>query len=131
MSAGQINELMEIWAGSFAGSDDAQFQAPFLDAQDLYKTIDAVEVGDVKWQMFHVSYSGDKPADDAPEWMSDKYEVHYRDPRLVVRNMLKNTDFDGVFDYVPFREYGEDRDRRWCDFFSGDWTWEQAVRISE
>lgn len=125
MSKGQIDELMRIWGDSGSGSPP-----PFVDADHLYRTIDATELGHVPWQSFTITYSGPLPEDSEPEkWMLDSYEVHFQDPREVVRDMLQNSDFDGEFDFVPYREYSRSKERRWRDFFSADWAWNQAVRL--
>jgi hypothetical protein len=62
--------------------------------------------------------------------MEAKYEVWFRDPLLVVRNMLANPDFDGEIDYAPFKEFNDDGKRGFQDFISGDWAWRQAVGLS-
>jgi hypothetical protein len=41
--------------------------------------------------------------------------------------LLSNPDFDGEFDYVPYKEFEPNGDRRFQNFFSGDWVWSQAV----
>ncbi len=62
--------------------------------------------------------------------MTKEYEIWFRDVDLTVQNLLANPDFADDFDFVPFREYGPDDERRYCDFFSADWAWEQAVCVS-
>lgn len=129
MSRGDINDLMEIWAASLIqATGDTDTPPPFLDAKALYETIDAIEVGDAPWASITVSYTGPLP-DHPPSWMLDKHQVYYRDPKTVVENMLRNPDFNGEFDYSPYVEYGLDGKRRWSDFFSGDWVWNQSVCI--
>lgn len=45
--------------------------------------------------------------------------------------MLANPDYAKEFDYRPYREFSTDDDeRQWKDFMSGDWAWDQAVRLS-
>lgn len=60
MPANQINDLMQIWARSLPPGCDP----PFADAQDLYHTIDATEVGNIPWESFTVSYNGEVDEDD-------------------------------------------------------------------
>jgi hypothetical protein len=49
----------------------------------------------------------------------------------MAHNILANPDYKDEIDYVPFREYDtSDSTRRWKDFMSGDWAWQQAVRLS-
>ena len=59
--------------------------------------------------------------------MNQTYDVWYRDPCAVIKNIFSNVDFDGEIDYVPYRDFLEDDSRRYKDFMSGDWAWEQAV----
>ncbi|KAG1806680.1 uncharacterized protein HD556DRAFT_1428722 [Suillus plorans] len=54
------------------------------------------------------------------------------DPRAMVHNILANPTYQDKIDYVPFREHGSSDDmRRWKDFMSGDWAWQQADTISK
>lgn len=126
--AGQINKLLDLWASTLKKHDD---KPPFADFRDLYKTIDKTPLGDVRWQSFSVRYNGERPDTDVPPWMDQVFDVWYRDPREVVRNMLANPDYAKEFDYRPYREFSTDDDeRQWKDFMSGDWAWDQAVRLS-
>ena len=125
MSAGNIDELMELWAATVAKHDD---DAPFVNHRDLYAKIDAINLGhSIPWQSFTVSYDGEIPT-QPPDWMTKTYEVHYRDPRKVIHALLSNPDFKDEFEYAPFQEV-DDGKRRYCDFMLGDWCWKQAVRF--
>jgi len=59
--------------------------------------------------------------------MDQTYDVWYHDPHVVIKNIFSNMDFDGEIDYVPYRDFLEDGSRRYKDFMSGDWAWEQVV----
>ncbi|KAG2338926.1 hypothetical protein BDR05DRAFT_951503 [Suillus weaverae] len=125
--ATQINRLLDLWASTLTKHND---RPPFADYRDLYKTIDNIPVGDVKWQSFSAQYTGARP-DVAPPWMDQTFDVWYRDPHQVVRNMLGNPDYVQEFDYRPYREFSTDGDvRQWKDFMSGDWAWNQADLIA-
>ncbi|KAG1720676.1 hypothetical protein EDB19DRAFT_1917810 [Suillus lakei] len=127
--AAQINRLLDLWASTLQKHDD---KPPFADFRDLHKTIDKTPLGDVKWQSFSVRYNGERPDTDVPPWMDQDFDVWYRDPREVIRNMLANPDYVEEFDYRPYREFLTDSDeRQWRDFMSGDWAWDQADIISE
>ena len=124
MSAAHINVLLDLWAASLL---EAGGRPLFSDYKQMYETIDSTQLGDVKWQSFTVKYTGDLGADTAP-WIRDSYDVWFRDPREVVRNMLANPEFANEMDYQPFREYDtKTSTQRWQDFMSGDWAWRQAV----
>lgn len=124
MPHAQINTLMHLWAASLAPHDA---EPPFANHADLHSTIDATTVGDAPWESFSTRYTGDVPEGDTPSWMLKDYEVWYRDPRKVIQNMLSNPELDGEVDYTPFQEFGENGERRWKDFMSGNWAWTQAV----
>jgi len=61
--------------------------------------------------------------------MDKEYQLWYRDPRKVVHNILANPDFSTTLDYIPYHDF-QDGKRRYCDFMSGDWAWDQCVRIA-
>lgn len=125
----QIDILLDLWAASLykATGGDANCTPPFSDHKDLHSIIDSTELGDAPWDSFTVQFDGEIPEHNVLSWMDEKYEVWCRDPRVVMQNMLSNPDFDGEFDYSPFREY-RDAKRVYRDFMSGNWAWEQAVR---
>lgn len=120
MSNRNVDDLLDLWAA------DLGKKAPFSDHKDLNNAIDSIKNGSSPWYTFNVEYDGVKPQDNVPKWMTEKFEVWHRDPREVISNLVGNTDFDGHFDYSPFREYQKNT-RRWSDFMSGNWCWEQAV----
>jgi Plavaka transposase len=127
MSAGHIDDLLELWAASLARHDD---EAPFNSHRDLYETIDSTALGDVQWENFTLRYNNNLPDGEAPSWMQAEYDVWYRDPRTIIKNLLSNPDFDNEFDYSPVQEYDMEGNRRFHDFMTGDWAWKQAVRSS-
>jgi Plavaka transposase len=131
MSAGDINDLLKLWGSTLANHND---KPPFLSERHLYDTIDATQLGDVKWESFSLRYNDISPhvtersePDNVPSWKSSQYEVWYRDPHALVKNMLANPDFKDDFDYAPFQEYASDGNHRFHDLMSGDWSWRQAV----
>ncbi|KAI5997456.1 hypothetical protein EDD15DRAFT_2386971 [Pisolithus albus] len=128
MSAGNINELLSLWNAALSGTHGKPI---FRDSAEMYKTIDSTPLGDVKWENFHTSYTGERPTENVPPWMTDTYDIWFRDPKEVVRNILSEPDFSDDMDYRPFREYESATDgRQWEDFMSGDWAWKQADIIS-
>jgi hypothetical protein len=130
MSAGNIDKLLHLWGITLAVHGD---DPPFADHRDLYNVIDSTLTGELPWESFRLEYAGDRSEGEAP-WMNKEYDVFYRDPREVVRNMLGNPDFKDELDFTPYREWEERPDgshnRRWRDFMSGDWAWDQAVNNS-
>ncbi|EIW75687.1 hypothetical protein CONPUDRAFT_65876 [Coniophora puteana RWD-64-598 SS2] len=128
MSADHINFLCRLWAMSLVKHND---NPPFRDHTDLYDTIDASKLGEIPWRSFSVKYNGPKPARSIPPWMGAEYDVWFRDPHLVVKNILARPDFKSELDYTPYRDYDENGVRQYENLFSGDWAWEQADIISQ
>jgi hypothetical protein len=122
MSEGNIDSLMDLW--------NQTGDAPFSTHEDLYNAIDALSLGDIPWESFLVQYHDDEipdPNRPRPQWMSDVHEVFYRNPRLVVRDMLMNPDFNQGMDFAPHRVFDESDNRQYDNMMSGNWVWDQAV----
>ncbi|KAJ6599646.1 hypothetical protein B0H10DRAFT_2322680 [Mycena sp. CBHHK59/15] len=127
MSAGAIDELMQNWAARPQSAGDP----PFADHDDLYNTIDATEIGYVPWESFTVAYNKPIVPGDVTPWKTQKYVVHFRDPRKVLHQQLANPDFKGEMDFAPKQVFGEGDSREYQDFMSGNWAWRQADIIVE
>jgi hypothetical protein len=123
MSTRNIDTLLDLWAATLLKHDDTP---PFANHTDLFDTIDSTPLGDVPWQTFALNFSGEVP-DGAPSWMTSAYDVWFRDPRLVVRNMIDNPDYGNQFDSAPTRTFDSKGYRQYQDFMTGDWVWEEAV----
>ncbi|KAG1718784.1 hypothetical protein EDB19DRAFT_1920047 [Suillus lakei] len=128
MSAGQIDTLLDLWAATLIQHKDSP---PFASHRDLYDTIDSTPLGDIAWESFSMSYKGVKPADNVPPWMKATYEVWFRDPRLLIHNILANPNFNGEIEYTPYQDYDDNDQRCFKNFFSSDWAWQQADKIAE
>ena len=131
MSAANIDTLCTLWSVSL---DEFGAEPPFTGHSGLYNTIDAIPVGGVPWQSATFTYDGPQPElPDGVEmlkWMENEYEIWFRDPRGLFKNMLANQDFDGSFDYGPFQQYDSKGIRQYENFMSGDWAWKQAVSVN-
>ena len=123
MSAGNINELLEIWASTLPCDQDP----PFINKQHLYNTIDTIEVGNVPWQSFSVSFNGKIPEGDTTPWKHANYDIWFRDPHMVLKNQVKNPDFANEIDVAPKIVRDKHGKRQYMDFMSRDWGWRQAV----
>ena len=103
MSARNIDTLLDLWAATLLKHDDTP---PFANHGDLFDTIDSTPLGDVPWQTFSINYdAGEEVPDGAPSWQTSTYDVWFRDPRLVVRNMIDNPDYGNQFDSAPTRTF--------------------------
>ncbi|KAJ7603070.1 hypothetical protein FB45DRAFT_882434 [Roridomyces roridus] len=126
MSSKNIDTLLEMWALSMAKHNDL---GPYQDFKDIYQTIDSTVVGDAPWKCFET-----EPVDSGPNastWARQRYEVFYRDPDVVIANMLDNPDFDGAFDTTPYVHLDSNDNRRWSDFMSANFAWRHADKIYE
>ncbi|KAJ7269028.1 hypothetical protein C8J57DRAFT_1609187 [Mycena rebaudengoi] len=126
MSSKNIDNLLEMWGFSMMKHGDL---GPFQDYKHIYDTIDATKVGDAPWKCFLTEPMA--TGNDAPAWARQQYEVWYRDPELVVANMLDNPDFDGAFDYTPYVQIDTNEKRRWSDFMSANYAWRHSDKIYE
>jgi hypothetical protein len=125
MSAGNIDILLDLWALNMAKHNDC---GPFSSYEHMYRTIDNIEKGDVPWKSFTTSYAGEiRP--NAPSWQLQDYEVWFRDPDVVIRNILNNPDLDGHFDYAPYIDLDKTGQRKWNEFMSGNFSWRHAVSV--
>ena len=125
MPGTQIDILFDLWAAS---GDDG-IEPPFANHNDLYETIDSIQLGDLPWTCFTVKYNGPLPVGDVvvPTWMMTEHDVWCRDVRLLMRSQLANPDFDGEIDYTPLQIFGPTGKREWSNVMSGNWAWKQAV----
>ncbi|EMD36420.1 hypothetical protein CERSUDRAFT_52595 [Gelatoporia subvermispora B] len=130
LSAKNVNLLSILWAASLARHKDS---APLRGAKSLYETIDSIPLGGVAWnQMEFTAKDPEEPDDPKRPWKSETYEVIYRDPCQVVKEIIANPSFDGEFDYTPKREHlPNNAGLRRKDFMSGDWAWDQATKIAK
>ncbi len=129
LSGKKLDKLMGLLAAYYGDNSDKP--PPFANTQDLHNAIDSITTGDVPWQAFTISYSGSKPDADVPGWMNQEYTVWYRCPRQLLINQLGNRSFANEMDWAPKRVYRRGLKREYCDFMSGNWAWEEAVRMSD
>lgn len=133
MSQSKLKELLEIIAAMIllATKGDTEQSPPFHDIKELLSTIDSIKKGDAPWSCFTVKYNGPRPTrGHAPAWMDQEFDIWTRDIRTLAHIQLGNPDFKNNFHKAPFRDFkGPDGKRVYCDLMSGDWAWEQCVRL--
>ena len=127
MSQQLQDQLMKLWAATLKVFD-ANALPPYANHKDIDNKIDDIKHREILWDYFDLKYSGTITDDKPPSWMFQKYRVWYCNALHIIKNMLDNREFDGNFDYGPYRDYDDSGQRRWCDLMSGDWAWKQAVR---
>ncbi|KAJ7233657.1 hypothetical protein C8J57DRAFT_1249760 [Mycena rebaudengoi] len=126
MSTTNIDTLLELWALSQMKHNNL---GPFQDYKEIYETIDATKVGDAPWKCYQTTPMA--VGDDAQAWARQSYEVWYRDPDVVIANMLDNPDFDGAFDTAPYVHLDAQGNRRWSDFMSANFAWRHSDKSYE
>jgi hypothetical protein len=92
---------------------------------ELHTLIDSSTLGDVPWQCM-VTNNDSVDLEKLP-WAQTTYEVWYRNPKIVVSNMLANPDFDGQFDLRPYIDLDKHQKRRWSNVMSGNVAWRHSV----
>ncbi|KAG8218122.1 hypothetical protein J3R82DRAFT_3654 [Butyriboletus roseoflavus] len=102
MLATKINTLLDLWVSSLYPYGA---EPPFWDQRHLHEVIDVMVIEDVKWQSFLVSYTGEIPEVNPPNWMCQMYDVWFRDPCEVVHKILGNLSFVSEMDLCPFAKY--------------------------
>ncbi|KAF9487940.1 hypothetical protein BDN71DRAFT_1485194 [Pleurotus eryngii] len=126
MSGGRLDQLSELLAALYPGQDP-----PFANHDDLYATIDSVKHGDTSWKSFSVLYNGKVDLTTNPAcWMTETYEVWYRDPLAIMEKQLANPDFRYEIDYAPKLVHANGT-RQYTDLMSGNWAWREANKIAE
>jgi len=114
--------LLELWAESV---EELGASAPFHNHEELYSVIDSSPLGDVPWQCMETLLPDN--GDQAPRWRHKTYEIWFRNPDIVVSNMLSNTDFDGQFDMSPYIDLDADGNCRWSNVMSANIAWRRCV----
>lgn len=126
-SAGAINTALDIWQASVLKYGE---EVPWKNAQDLYDTIDLIQLGDAPWKVHKICYQGPRPPGTPPKWMTETYELCTRDSRRVLHNQLASSEFKGMTNYVPYQQFDGNGRRIWSNLMSADWAWKQAVRLT-
>ena len=124
LSQGIVDQLLNLWSATLVPHEDLP---PIVDHQDLHAQIDAIKLGNIPWNSYTAQYQWLRPEDGpTAKWMSTKYQLWFRDPRWVIHNILANSEFASGLDYTPHCDF-QDGKRRYQDFMSGNWAWNQCV----
>jgi hypothetical protein len=116
-----------LWAAALAKGGSPE-DIPWKNADDMYATIDLIQVGHVPWITHTFQYSGPRPNGTCPQWMDETYELSVCDVLLLLEKQLATPDFNGHFNTFPFTEFTPEGHRVWSNLMSGDWAYKEAVR---
>ncbi|TEB28157.1 hypothetical protein FA13DRAFT_1633446, partial [Coprinellus micaceus] len=128
-----INRGLDLWMAEqiqVMQSAEGFTPPPWSSTKDLYKTIDAIEDGDVPFERVFFRYSG-VIEENAPSWKTATYELCVRDVRAVVQQQMATPQFKEEFQTAPYRQYDRSGHRIYSNFMSGDWAWREADKIAE
>ncbi|KAF8432344.1 hypothetical protein L210DRAFT_3311382, partial [Boletus edulis BED1] len=123
MPAAQVDELMQIWARLNHDQNQQPSTPPFTSAHDLHQKIDQIDDSKT-WKSFSFTYAGVDLEDEClPTWKQATYQLVVRDAKLLVQEQLACPEFKDYMDYYPQQIFGDDNQRIWSDFMSGNWAW--------
>lgn len=130
-SASKIAEALDLWMAQRiqAAQSTEVDDVPWKTANDMYQTIDQIQHGHTPFRTYYFKYSGPRPI-DPPSWMLQTYELCLRDSRAVIHHQLANQEFAKEFHAAPYQQFQADGDRVWSNVMSGEWAWNEAVRIA-
>ncbi|KAF4583508.1 hypothetical protein EYR38_002259 [Pleurotus pulmonarius] len=127
MSATNQNSLYEILGMMMEKHGESP---PFANAKEMHSYIDAANIGGVPWQCLSATIPGDH-GPETPIWKRKSYDIWYRDPNVILTNLLSNPDFDGEFTYRPYVELEQtvdgEEERHWSQFMSANFAWRQSA----
>jgi len=123
----EINKGLDLWlAASLKAGNDTPL--PWSSAEEMYRTIDAIQEGDAPFETICFKYAGPiRP--NPPAWMTETYELCTRNSRTLLHHQLVMTDFTSTFTPKPYHQFNHTGDRVWSNLMSGDWAWNEAVCI--
>ncbi|KAF6755243.1 hypothetical protein DFP72DRAFT_811830 [Ephemerocybe angulata] len=132
-SAAKINKGLDFWVAAkiqaLQSGECDSLNAEWNSAKEMYETIDKIQHGGAPFRTVKVRYAGPLP-ENPPSWMTQEYELCYRDSRQVLHNQLATADFASDFDPAPYRQYQGNGERIWSNLMSGEWAWRQADIIA-
>ena len=129
-SESRIDRALDFWLASTICSGSDADDIPWRTAKSVYRTIDSIKEGSVPWMTMTFRYTGPLPSGNPPKWMVESYNLCLRNLHDILLNQIASPDLQGHFDYVPYIQFNENRDRVWSNLMSGAWAWQEAVRYS-
>lgn len=123
----QIGCGIDLWRAALL-KHAVHADLPWNSDKEFYATIDSIQEGHTPWITHILWYTGPKPVKGpVPAWMEEEYELNTRDVLHLLEIQISNSEFNGRFDYVPFREFNKDGNRVYSNLMSGQWSFQEAV----
>ncbi|KDQ60528.1 hypothetical protein JAAARDRAFT_191902 [Jaapia argillacea MUCL 33604] len=126
-SEGSINKAIEWWAAALLKHEDF---LPWTSVQELYETIDNIQMGNTPWKTYKIHYEGPLPP-ETPKWMTETYKLVTRDALQLIQNQLLTTDFKKDVTPVPYQQFDKEGQQVWSNLMSGDWAYKQVTDIAK
>ncbi|KAH9161675.1 hypothetical protein EDB89DRAFT_1861472 [Lactarius sanguifluus] len=134
-SAEDIRQGLDLWRAMATTTHQMDHDScdgvPWKSAKEMYNTIDSISVGGVSWVTYQLSYNGPQPTGTLPRWMQETYKLNVRNILSVFEEQLASKEFDGQFEYTPYKEYDAKGHRVYSNLMSGNWAFCEADTISQ
>ena len=126
-SAWEINKGLDLWlASNLKAVQDTPL--PSSSVEEMYQTINAIQEGDTPFETIQFKTVG-PICPNTPAWMTATYELCTWNPQTLLHHQLATTEFADTFDPRPSRQFKHAGDCVWSNLMSGNFVWNEAVRI--
>ena len=109
--------LLNMWQASILKHGES---IPWTNAQDLYNTIDLIQLGDSCWKVHKISYQGPCPPNIPLKWMTETYELCTCDSQLILHNQLASSEFKGKTNFVLYQQFNGKGKCIWSNLMSAN-----------
>ncbi|KAN0140196.1 hypothetical protein V8E53_002092 [Lactarius tabidus] len=127
--ATKITEGLNLWS-AMAFKHSSSTGAPWKTVKDMYKMIDAIQIGSLLFKTHCLFYKGPKLSTPL-RWMEEVYELDARNFLAIIQDQLAMSNFKGQFDYVPYQEFNNKGEHIWSNLMSLQWAFKQADELSQ
>ncbi|KAF8269032.1 hypothetical protein EI94DRAFT_1771396 [Lactarius quietus] len=124
-SASGIAEGLNLWSAT-SFKHGSSTGAPWKSVKDMYKTIDAIQMGSLPFHIYHFHYTRLKLS-TPPHWMEQVYKLNACNVLDVIQDQLAMIAFKDQFDSTPYQEFNSNGDHIWSNLMSGHWAYKQAL----
>jgi hypothetical protein len=128
-SESHINQALDHWLAERIRNGGRVEDLPWSRARNMYDTIDYFKEGPSIWKTAKFQYTGSRPTGIPPKWMTQSYDLVFRDARTILLDQISLPELDGHFDYTPYIQFNEKGQRVCSNLMSGTWAWDEAVCV--